>query len=125
MKKTIESFSNALRGISLAIAGERNMKLHLLAMAGVIVLGLLGRVEPFAWCALLICCALVIGMELINTALEALCDHLSPDKHPAIRNVKDISAGAVLACAILSAIVALVVFLRPEILKNIAERLKM
>jgi diacylglycerol kinase (ATP) len=48
---------------------------------------------------------LVLIVELINTALEKLCDHLAPELNPNIKVVKDLGSAAVfvailIACAI-------------------------
>ena len=51
----------------------------------------------FYWAAIFLMVAgLVLSAELINSALEALIDHLHPDIHPEIRIIKDMAAGAVL-----------------------------
>jgi diacylglycerol kinase (ATP) len=56
----------------------------------------------------LLCCALVIGSELLNTALERLADALHPDPHPLVGAAKDAAAGAVLVCAVTAVLVGLV-----------------
>lgn len=54
------------------------------------------RPAPVWWALVGVMIALVLAAELINTALERLCDHLHPEEHPNIKAVKDLSAGAVL-----------------------------
>jgi undecaprenol kinase len=49
--------------------------------------------------------SLVLALELINSALEALIDHLHPDVAPAIKIAKDAAAGAVLLASIAAALV--------------------
>jgi diacylglycerol kinase len=49
-------------------------------------------------------------IECLNTALETLCDRVSPDYHPLIKRAKDISAAAVLIAAIGSVAIALLLF---------------
>jgi diacylglycerol kinase len=46
--------------------------------------------------------AAVVACELINTAIEALADHLHPAQHPAIGLTKDVAAAAVLVCSLAS-----------------------
>jgi diacylglycerol kinase len=48
---------------------------------------------------------------MIHTAIENVVDLVSPKHHDLARNAKDIAAGAVLICAIISAIVGLIIFL--------------
>ncbi len=51
--------------------------------------------------------AAVLALELVNTALEHLADHLHPDDHPAIRMAKDCAAGAVLIAAAAAVVIGL------------------
>ena len=57
------------------------------------------------WALMALTIGLVVSAELLNTAIEALADHLHPQQHDAIKLTKDVAAGAVLV----SSIVALVV----------------
>ena len=52
-----------------------------------------------------LCIGLVIAAELLNSALEALIDHLHPEIHPAIGRAKDVLAGMVLVLSITAAVV--------------------
>jgi undecaprenol kinase len=44
--------------------------------------------------------ALVLALELLNTAIECVIDHLHPETAPEIKLAKDIAAGAVLVASI-------------------------
>jgi diacylglycerol kinase (ATP) len=54
------------------------------------------------WVLLLLSCGLVLSAELFNTALEHTLDHLSPERHPAVKIAKDCAAGAVLLLSLTS-----------------------
>ena len=75
-----------------------------------VVAGLALDIRPLEWVAVLLCMGLVIGAELFNTAIERLVDLVSPQWHPVAGRVKDIAAGAVLVCAVVSVAVGLIVF---------------
>ncbi len=60
----------------------------------------------------LLCVALVLACELVNTSIEELCDVISPEYHPAVRRAKDAAAGMVLISAIASAAIGLILFTR-------------
>ncbi len=111
MKNRIKAFQVALKGISTAIQGELHMKIHLLATCVCVVLGFILHLSPLEWVAILFCIALVIVSELINTAIELLCNKIHPDYDLDIGKVKDISSGAVLFASIISAIIGLIIFL--------------
>ncbi len=90
----------ALQGIAAAFARERSFRTQVgLATAAVLALIIL-RPALIWWAVVAMSCALVLGLELMNSALEALVDHLSPDEHPEVRLVKDLAAGGVLIASI-------------------------
>jgi diacylglycerol kinase (ATP) len=63
------------------------------------------------WCIVLLCFGLVLSAEAFNTAIERLVNLVSPDFHPIAGDVKDVAAGAVLICAIASAIIGCIIFI--------------
>lgn len=111
-------FRHALRGVLTSLRQERNMRVHLLAVLLVTAAGILGKIERWAWAAVLICFGLVIAAELLNSVVERLCDKITQSRCPEIRDIKDMAAGAVLICAVVSVIVAIVVFARREVLEG-------
>ena len=53
---------------------------------------------------------LVLGLELINTAIEELVNLVMPTIHPQAGKVKDIAAGAVLAASVMAVVVGVLIF---------------
>ncbi|HEY8349343.1 MAG TPA: diacylglycerol kinase [Clostridiales bacterium] len=109
-KSLIDSFNNAINGIISTIKSERNMKIHIIAAALVLVLSLfydLTRIEFIIVCMTI---TIVIICELFNTAIEVLIDTLIGIYHPRAKTVKDTAAGAVLVSALLSLAVAYFIF---------------
>jgi diacylglycerol kinase len=114
--KLLRSLIYACNGIKICFTSETNFKIHVGCTVIVAIMGAICNVTTIQWSILFFCIALVIAMEMINTALEKLCDVVQPDFHPVIKKVKDIAAGAVLLSAVCSAIIGLIIFL-PYILK--------
>jgi len=56
---------------------------------------------------------LVLSLELLNTALEALTDLASPVYHPLAKRAKDTAAGAVLLASLTAFLLGLYLFLPP------------
>ena len=48
---------------------------------------------------------------MLNTAIEFLCDFVSPETHPQIKKIKDVAAGAVLTSSIAAFVLGCIVFL--------------
>jgi len=111
----------AFTGIRACWRGEASFRvqarLALLALAALLVL----RPAPTWWAAIAICCALVLALELINSALEAVIDRLHPEIHPSIGLAKDMLAGAVLVMSFASLLVgaAMMVDTAPRFLREI------
>lgn len=110
MKKRIQSFVYAGRGIRLVFSSEANMKIHVSVAFVVVICGVDFQISVFEWIACLLCIGLVFSTEMINTAIENVVDLVSPDPHELAGKAKDIAAGAVLICAIISVIVGLLIF---------------
>jgi hypothetical protein len=108
--RLLRSFKYALKGIALALNGQLNIKVHLLAVVVVIVAGTYCDINTAEWCIITLCFGLVLMSELMNTALETIVDIISPDFHPLAGRAKDIAAGAVLIAAISTAVIAIFIF---------------
>ncbi len=106
-----KSFGYAFSGILETVRRERNMKIHCAAGALVILFGFFLRISLIQWCICLGLCALVMSLELVNTALEAVVDLACQEVHPLAKKAKDAAAGAVLTAAIFAAIVGCLIFL--------------
>lgn len=106
----IDSFNNALNGIISTVKSERNMKIHLAAAILVLVMSLFYDLTRTEFILICITIALVIICELFNTAIEVIIDTLIGIYHPKAKVVKDTAAAAVFVSALLSVIVAYVIF---------------
>lgn len=105
------SFRFAFAGIASFVRSEHNAWIHLAAAAGAIILGWLVKIRAGEWIAIILCMAMVIAAEIINTAIEKIMDHLSPARHPAVKTIKDLAAAAVLVTALAAIVIALIIFI--------------
>ena len=103
------SFITALQGIGYAIVKERNMKIHLVAVAIVLILSAWLEVSRQELSILCLAIAVVICFELINTAMEVMVDIIVDVYHPKAKIIKDVSAGAVLVSALISVAVGVLI----------------
>jgi len=106
ISKLLNSFKYAYYGLRQVFLEEQNFQLH--TIVGVVVILL--SIFKFNFTAIelsltLICVALVLVTEIINTAIENTWDHLEPNHHPVVKSVKDMMAGAVVVVSFFSAIV--------------------
>lgn len=107
----IDRLGFAWAGLRAAWRMEKSVRTHALATIGVLTLLLVVRAPAIWWAVMALTIALVVSTELINTAIEALADHLHPQRHEAIKLTKDVAAAAVLVASLLALIVASAFFM--------------
>ena len=111
----MQSVKYAIWGIYLLFSKERNAQIHLGITIIILVLGKWLKITKEEWLWILLMIGMVLTTEAINTALEKLSDVVAPDRSIQIRNLKDVSAGAVLIAAIIALIGGLIIFI-PKLL---------
>ena len=104
------SFTYALRGIFDGIKNERNMMIYYSVVVLVVVFGVTLKLTVTEWGICLILCGMVIALEQVNTAIEAVVDLVTEEHKELARLAKDTAAGAVLVAAITAAIVGGLIF---------------
>ncbi|MBQ8540720.1 MAG: diacylglycerol kinase family protein [Clostridia bacterium] len=109
-KSFFSSFTYALKGIKEVIKTERNFRFDLVMALLVVICSVVFPLLKWERCVVYSLCALCLFAECMNSAIEALVDLASPEFHPLAGKAKDISAGAALICALLSAIIGLYIF---------------
>ncbi len=94
------SFDHAYRGLIYAVRTQRNMRVHVIIAALVLVGSLLVGVSKLELAGLVLVILLVFITEMFNTALEFAVDLVTKEYHPLAKLAKDISAGAVLVSSV-------------------------
>ncbi len=118
-RSIFQSFRDAFRGLFFVIKRERNFRIHICMAAYVIYFSIVAALPIESVSVFLICFGLVFSLELINTAIEKLCDVVTEERDDRIKVIKDVSAAAVLVSAVFAAAAGLFVFLSPPIFKEI------
>ena len=95
----------ALTGLTISFRTERTFRTLVAGLAFVVLVLLATRPAPIWWAILLLTAGAVVALELVNTAVEKLIDHVHPDQHAIVGIVKDTLAGAVLAMSVTSLLV--------------------
>ncbi|MFI3305311.1 MAG: diacylglycerol kinase family protein [Rikenellaceae bacterium] len=116
LNKRLNSFRYAWQGIVALVRDEHNARIHMVAAVVATVMGFWLKISSMEWVAIIGCIGAVIATEAMNSAVEAVCDKVSPEKHELIKKAKDCGAAAVLIVSISAAIIGCVVFL-PKVIK--------
>lgn len=106
----MKNFQYALHGFVTALRTEKNLRFQLASAIVVTAAGIFFKIDVLEWMVVVLCIVFVITAELMNTALEKLCDVVTRDHHPQIKIIKDIAAAGVLIASAGAAIAGLIIF---------------
>ena len=109
-KNFIEAWKNAFSGIAHGFKTQRNLKIQLVAGIVVIILGIILKISNAEWAILMLSVFLVLGTEMMNTAVEAVVDLCTEEYHEKAKIAKDVAAGAVVLTALNAVIVSYFLF---------------
>ncbi|MEO7522767.1 MAG: diacylglycerol kinase family protein [Ferruginibacter sp.] len=118
MSRLKNSVGFALNGLFKCFKQEPNFRIHAVFTIWAIAAGLFFRISNVEWIIIVLCIAAVITTELINTAIEELCNMIQKEQHPTIKIIKDMAAAAVLITAIAAAISGAIIFI-PKVISFI------
>lgn len=110
MKRFLTSFVHAFDGIVEATRAQQNLAVHELVAAIVLVAALAVHLSLGEFVAILVLISVVLGLELMNTAIEAGVDLATLEHHPLAKRAKDAAAGAVLAVSVGAALAGVAIF---------------
>jgi diacylglycerol kinase len=109
--RVIKSFANAFRGLKDCLIHEKNFQIQYVIALLAVGAGIFFSLSATEWMIILICFSVVLSFEIINSAIEKLCDLVCADFNLTIKKVKDMAASAVLLSAIITFIIGCIIFL--------------
>ncbi len=105
IKHIFDAFGYSLKGLKAAITYEEAFRLELIAVIIMLPLAfVLGR-SPREYAMLIGCLLLVLIVELLNSAIEAIVDRVSVEHHELSGRAKDIGSAAVMLTLINVAVI--------------------
>jgi diacylglycerol kinase len=110
MKSFVKSFKYALHGLGHSFTHERNFRLEIYCGFAVCIGAFVFNISKLEWFIVIINIAAVLAVELINTAIENVCDMIHPSSHPTIKIIKDVSAAAVVITALCAFVCGCIIF---------------
>ena len=111
LKRTLHSFGYAMKGIRIGFREETNFQIQVAMGLASILLGVYFQLSVVEWLFVFGAIGLVLTTELLNTALEELCDMLKDTHDPHVAKIKDLTAGAVLCASLCALVIGLIIFL--------------
>lgn len=106
----MQSFNVAIEGIIETIRTERNMKIHMFCVILIVAVAVILGVTRVEMMFLSISLVMVLGSELLNTAVESVVDLMSPSYNIYAKRAKDVAAGAVFLTSLNALFVVYLIF---------------
>lgn len=119
LKRFARGFLYAGHGVCTAVWRERNVRFHLCAAVYALTLGWLAELDAMGFALLFLCIGGVLGLELMNSALEQAVDKPDAAHWGSAGAAKDMAAGGVLVMALCTVAVALCLMGQPATLARI------
>ena len=110
VRQFIRSFKYASRGIVRVWQEEQSFRLQVVVAALVVILMFALGLRTSEKAILTLAIAMVLVLELLNSAIERVVDLIKPRLHPYVEDIKDVTAAMVLVAAIGAATIGLLVF---------------
>ena len=109
-KRFLMSWKNSYDGFSYAYKNEQSMLIHAICTFFTILFGILFKITFYEWAIMLIALGFILGMELVNTAIEAVVDLVTLEIHPLAKIAKDCASAATLTATLLAMAISLFIF---------------
>ena len=108
MLRLLNATRNSWNGLLACSRSEESFRQELVALAIAIPLAFIVATDAWRRVALIGVVVLLMVVELLNTAIEKLSDHVTPHHHDAIGRIKDMGSAAVGLALVLAGLVWLV-----------------
>jgi diacylglycerol kinase len=105
------SFRYSFDGLTYAAKNEQSILIMLICLVLTLIFGFFLNITLLEWFFILVSIGLVLGTELLNTAIEATIDLLSPAFHPLAKIAKDTASASVFIYSLIAFIIGCLVFI--------------
>ena len=106
----VKRFIHAIHGILYGFHTEKNFRFHVIAAIIVMLVAFLLQISRLEWICVLFAIGIVMGAELLNSAIERTVDLVTEEFHPLAKSAKDLAAGAVFVVSMIAALIGICIF---------------
>lgn len=106
LKRILFSIKYSIDGLVYAYANEKSLLLHGVLSTVLIILGLFFHISKTKWILILITLAVILAIELVNTAIEAVVDMYTTKFNPLAKIAKDCGSAATFVLVVVGAIIS-------------------
>jgi diacylglycerol kinase (ATP) len=105
LKRLYNATINSLRGIADGVRTEPAIREEAIVLAVALLLGVVVAPSMVWYVAMIGVLLILLAIEFLNTGIEKLADHVTPEQHDEIRRIKDFGSAAVFCGLCLTALV--------------------
>lgn len=99
----LRKISYQLHGLRDSVKASGTIRVFLpCVIAGILFLGIIMNFRAMEWIALMFTLIIVVIVEIVNTAIERICDLITKEFDERVRLIKDLAAAAVFICHLLT-----------------------
>lgn len=95
MKRLFSATRNSLRGLADGIKTEAAVREEIIVFVLAVPIGVVIAPSVAWYVAMIAALLVVLAVEFLNTAIEKLSDHVTPEQHHDIGRIKDFGSTAV------------------------------
>ena len=110
-KRFLNSVKYSIEGLNHAYKNEQSLWLHGGGVFLAVILGIVLKINFYEWAVIIVAFVVVLAIELLNTAIEAVVDLVTKEIHPLAKIAKDCGSAAAFVSGVASAVICLVIFL--------------
>ena len=106
----LKSVGYACKGAFLLLKTESSIKIQFVIAILMTIAGFYFKISSTEWTMQILAIGLVMSIEGLNTAIEAIADFMHPERHEKIGFLKDVAAGAVFIASIAAVIIGCIIY---------------
>ena len=114
-KRFLNSVKYSIEGLNHAYRNKQSLWLHGGGVFLAVILGIVLKINFYEWAVIIVAFVVVLAIELLNTAIEAVVDLVTKEIHPLAKIAKDCGSAAAFVSGVASAVICLFIFL-PKIM---------
>ncbi len=111
LKNRTKAIGYTFEGLWRLISKEESIQAQLFLLIIACLMGWHFNISNSEWMFQILAFGLIFCVEGLNTAIEEVCNYMQPEIHPKIKEIKDISAGAVLLSAITAFVIICIIYI--------------
>ena len=109
-KSVVQTIKNSLNGIRCYAKDGKSIILYMICAVVEILMGFLYHINGLEWILIICILGITLSVELLNTAIEAVCDLVTHDYNPMIKIAEDCGSAATFVIFIVAIILNIIIF---------------